>query len=407
MTEEPQKKLILIGLALITVITGIALVFALFFNRGKLILIGQAPFFVEIPNVKTITCFNDECELVLIPNQYQITIQKPQFKSQKIAVKVPLGGKTSHELNFEFIPYTQIVSDLSQVLNERNTQPFQKKLSEIQLKNWPNKGINWADLPTNFKSLTISPDATTAILDNGKTQILYNFSTQQSQLLNITTGQKVFYDQAGKTLYYIDLDAKTSRQTLYSRALSNLENPLPLTTFPRSIKNYQLIPSPDAQKILLLDTPINTVYLIDTKQKTRTSIYSQGTIASLKWLPEGDGFIIEGNGKNVLNDENADSAAATSQNQLTWFDLNSNKTLPLSIAESLKNVIPQANHQLIIASSSNNSLINYNLENGLKTQLFTFAEIPFPIRTESSSQPNEILFQSENSLYSLFLSPNP
>ena len=33
------------------------------------------------------------------------------------------------------------------------------------------QGINWADLPTNFKSLTISPDATTAILDNGKTQI--------------------------------------------------------------------------------------------------------------------------------------------------------------------------------------------------------------------------------------------
>jgi WD40 repeat protein len=394
MTEEPQKKLIMVAMAIVCVLAGCLLLFLLFLNRGKLIVIGKAPYTVEIPNVKTVTCVNDRCELSLIPKTYEVSIVKDGYTDQKLTVKIPLAGESINQLDFTFIPSVSIVADSSQIMSAASAVPYQKAFSNIQLQNWPTKPLNFGELPTTFKSFKISPDATTALLDNSKNIILYNFSTQKSQLLNITSGQNVFYDQQAKNLLYIDLDPKTSRQTLFLRPLNNLDQPQPITTFPRSFKNYQLFPSSDNQKILLLDPTLNTIYLIDSQQKTRTSLYSQQNITSLQWLAEDDGFLVEGQ-----NDPTSPI------NQLTWFDLKTSKTQQLPFNENLTNVIPEPNHQLIIASSADEAFITYNLQNGLKTKIFTLQSTPFPNRTEASSSPNEILFQSENSINRLILRP--
>jgi hypothetical protein len=103
--EETQKKIYMWGLIGIAVIGAFFLIFAVFLNRGTLVLSGSTPFTVDVGGFLTEMCTEDPCKIQLAPGDYTLALTKEGHLDIERDVNVPFMGEHIEEVAFMFEPY--------------------------------------------------------------------------------------------------------------------------------------------------------------------------------------------------------------------------------------------------------------------------------------------------------------
>lgn len=231
MNEEAQKKLYMWILIAVAVMGLLFVLWAVFLNRGTLTIQGEAPFTLNIQALQTKNCLESPCSIELAPGDYNISIQKPGFRTVETLVQVPINGEHIEEVTFEFIPIIQKVGI------EADVQAF--------------------------------PEVNVVVPELGDTPLYYeeNYIT------------------------YLAYDDVTKRQTLYLRGITedSLTEPQITTSFIRTIDEYTIVPNIEqANSIALIDQTgdEDAVYIVNMSEKSRNNIFSIAFIQNLKWINE-------------------------------------------------------------------------------------------------------------------------
>jgi hypothetical protein len=274
------------------------MVFAFFLNRGTLVIVSDAPYIVNVFAGKTAACAEDTCRIVVAPGEYNITLKKEGYKDESLKVSIPIGGEHKEEVDFEFIPYITLAS-------ENDAKLFDKPV--IDDATLPKDGIFYGD---NY-------------------------------------------------LAYLERDPGTHRLTLYLRGFQDgkLQAKTAVTSFIRDPQNYKLILSVDEQKkIALIDNTADgaTLYMIDLKEKTRTSVFSYPQILDVKWLPSSS--LDAADSGNFLFEAREQGDASSS---IFYYDTQKkdasghakDAAKKLELKTELKNVVPVSADVLIAATN--------------------------------------------------------
>ncbi|HMR01032.1 MAG TPA: PEGA domain-containing protein [Candidatus Gracilibacteria bacterium] len=229
MNEEARKKLYMWILITAAVIGLLFVLWAIFLNRGTLTIQGDAPFSVNVQALQNENCLESPCSIELAPGDYNISIQKPGFRTIERTVQVPINGEHIEEVSFEFIPVIQKVGV------EADVKAF--------------------------------PEVSVVVPELGDTPLFYeeNYIT------------------------YLAYDDATKRQTLYLRGITedSLTEPQVTTSFIRTIDEYTIIPNIEqANSIALIDQSgdEDAVYVVNMTEKSRNNIFSMAFIKDLKWI---------------------------------------------------------------------------------------------------------------------------
>lgn len=238
-TPETQKRIAL-GFVIALVVAGaFFVIFAVFLNRGKLVIVAEPPYMVEIGQIKTQACPDQTCSIDIAPGDYTITVSKQGNQDVTLKVSVPIGGEHREQVTFSFIPIITLAGD------------------EATLRYFEPPSITSADLPKDH----------------------------------------LFYDSNYVT--YLKLNPDTHRQTLYVRGIRGAElGPETIaTSFIREMKEYQIVPDIDKhQKIAVIDNTdpqSSTLYMIDLTAKSRTNLFSYPIIRDVKWFNNSEDFLFE------------------------------------------------------------------------------------------------------------------
>jgi hypothetical protein len=239
LAEETKKRIWQIIIIAVLVCGALFMVFAFFLNKGTLIISAKAPYLIDIQGIKTVTCNQDDCPVVVAPGDYSVTVQKEGYRQVDLKVSVPIAGEAKREVTFQIVPKITLLGD------------------EKTLNIFPAPVVDTKDLPQT----------------------------------------PLFYDN--NYVLYIERDAQTHRQTLYVRGIEDgkVGEKTVVTSFIRDPQNYRIISSIEKNnKIALIDNAADgsTLYMIDLKEKSRTALLTFPLISDLKWLPGTDDFIFEG-----------------------------------------------------------------------------------------------------------------
>jgi len=104
LSVETRNKIGLIVFIALFVGGALFTVFAVFYNRGTLVVNADPPFYVNVENVKGTDCTESPCKLVLAPGEYNVTFSKTGYNDERKRVNIGLFGTTSQELKFSYIP---------------------------------------------------------------------------------------------------------------------------------------------------------------------------------------------------------------------------------------------------------------------------------------------------------------
>lgn len=219
--EDVQRRIWLIGLVTAVIIGALFLIWAIFLNRGTIIVHAKGPYTITIVGIRTDNCPNDDCTSVVAPGDYTITIQKTGYKPVTQNITVPLGTPYETNVNLEFIP----------VINQVNQTASQIFTANLQL------------------------------------------TQAQFQQLGIPAATQVFFNAQGNILGYIVRDPNNFRQTLYQATVDtsgNVSQPQRVTSFLRDLQNYVILPNDSGDKVAIIDQAADqsTLYMVDEKAKT-------------------------------------------------------------------------------------------------------------------------------------------
>lgn len=245
LTEETVKKLWIIGMAAVVIIAAFWLIFVVFFNRGQLVISGEAPFTVVVGNVKTENCTESPCEITLSPGEYALEVRKEGYKTQYIDADVPIGGNYEHQVEFTFQAYIALLGE------------------EASLNYFEDPPAAELDLPEP-------------------------------------------YFVGDSYAVYLQRNRETGRQTLYYAEMINGQagEPQIATSFIRDLTDYQIYPFIEqVQKIVVVDKSQGTsaLYLIDLKESTRDNILDYPLIAGVKWLTDSQNFLFEARDEDSIS----------------------------------------------------------------------------------------------------------
>lgn len=234
------------GLIILAVLGALFVVWAIFLNRGTLTVQGQAPFIINISGVKTQSCTESPCSVVVAPGDYSISIQKAGYKTVERSVNVPIGGEHVEEVTFQFIP---VVAKLG---------------VEAELQRFAEPDILVPDLEDT----------------------------------------PVFSEESYVT--YLAFDPESKRQTLYIRGMvdGELSEPRVATSFIRTLDDYTIVPGiEEHNRIALIERTEqeSTLYMIDLAQQSRDSILSLPYMADLKWIKGSDNFLLEARAEGEID----------------------------------------------------------------------------------------------------------
>ncbi len=245
LSEETTKKLWIWGMAAVVVIAAFWLIFVVFFNQGRLVISGEAPFTVVVGNVKTENCTESPCEIKLSPGEYSVEIRKEDYKTEYLSAEVPIGGSYEQQVEFTFQAYVALLGEEA--------------------------SLNYFD------------DATTAELDLPEPYFI-----------------------GDSYAVYLQRNRETGRQTLYYAEIidGRAAEPQIATSFIRDLTDYEIYPFIESeQKIIVVDKSqgSSVLYLIDLKEKTRDNILDYPLIANVRWLNDSPNFLFEARDQDSIS----------------------------------------------------------------------------------------------------------
>lgn len=245
MNEEAQKKLYMWGLIALAIMGALFVLWATFLNRGTLTVNGDAPFIINVAGLKTESCPESPCSVVLAPGDYVISFQKAGYRTVERNVNVPIGEQVE-DVTFQFIP----------VISKRGVE----------------------------SDLHVFTDPVMSIPDLEDTPVFAekNYAT------------------------YLAFDLESKRQTLYILGLADdqLSEPRVATSFIRTIDDYTIVPGiEDHNRIALIERleEESSLYMIDLSEKSRDNILTLPYIHDMKWIKGSNNFLLEAREKGKLN----------------------------------------------------------------------------------------------------------
>lgn len=437
-------RLKIIVLSILILIGALLLIFTSFFNFGTLQINGSTPFSLIIDNGKAASCSESPCSIKLAPGQYSAIFQKNEFLDQTQEFSINLNQITSIDLQFQAVPTV----NLSGVWNPPNLQfTAADSINRLTLENNLNSinlntsAAKWNSLAQILRSqptviaFQASPDLNYLILDNGQNVFLYSLDKpDQPAVLPIRSKRFFAFSNNSESIYHLTLDPQTFRPGIFKEAIDSIvfPEPKPAATGPRvrsatptqlsiptpaspalitlvqDFPQTKLIPSPDQQKIALLDLQQNALYLFDFQNKTRQKLTEQPNLKNLLWLDE-QSFLLENRPEEQANPELWYGQLTPSSTANSNLNL---QKLPLNLNLSgLDLVYPIDSNRLLIAetSGSNSTQLNpngfqfstFNLQTQQKSLLYTVTNLPLPKRF--SYQDSEIFFLTSENIYTLNL----
>ncbi len=244
--EDVQRKLWIGGLVGGVILGGLFLIWAVFLNRGTIIIHSKAPFAFTIEGLRTENCASDTCTTVVAPGDYTVTVQKTGYKSESKKITVPLGSPYEDNISLEFIP-------------------------------------------------TISPGAQT------KDQIFPSdpaLTKDQLNHLGIGSQIQLFYNDQKNVFCYIVRNPDNFRQTLFMATIDpsgQISTPEVVTSFLRDIQSYVVVPADDGNKIAVIDRATDgaTLYVVDRQAKNRISLLTYPMIRDMRWIQGTNDFLFQ------------------------------------------------------------------------------------------------------------------
>lgn len=113
--EQLKKRRIVFVIIMLSIIT-LSIVYSMWektLNKGKIILLGDAPFELEIYETRqSMNCKASPCEVVTKRGSKSLIIKKEGKETLIIEVKVPLWRTKTQEIFFKGIPYIKEVSEI-------------------------------------------------------------------------------------------------------------------------------------------------------------------------------------------------------------------------------------------------------------------------------------------------------
>lgn len=249
--EDVQRK-IWMGALIGGLVLGVFfLIWAVFLNRGTLIIKSKAPFTLAIEGLRTETCSTDECTTVVAPGDYTVTVQKTGYKPLSKNITVPLGAPYQDAITLQFIP---VISESAE-------------LEDAAFR--PHPQLSAADL----------------------------------EKLGITASTRLFFDESKKVFAFVKRNPENYNQTLYASSLDGngqAGEPEIVTSFLRDLQNYVIVPASDGKKVAIIDLAPDqsTLYVVDREAKNRASLLTFPVIRGMRWLPQGYDFLFQARERN-------------------------------------------------------------------------------------------------------------
>jgi hypothetical protein len=438
-----------IPLLILLLLSGLGFViFAVFFNHATLHITAEAPFSVQILNLRTVDCPQTDCAITVAPGSYQIALNKPDYKTIQDAIDLKLGEDVQKSYHFELIPKIQPIGDWNSG-KDFNQKPYLlESLKRVDLTQpasfWPLLDNSLVNFPT-IQNFQIASSGNNYLLDDSKNVDLIELQQSTPEVTPIPSGQAYFYTPDNSRVIYLADDQDTLEQTLYSLRLDALPlAPQPLTTFLRKISTYQLIPNRAFTRIALLDQSNADqvgLYVVDLQNKTRKLIVSEPNIVAFKWL-END--FLNDNSQTAPTPATAPSASpiappaaatpppssASPANSIATPSFLIQKrnpvtfktelyrgsidqpTLDLSpVTNDLSDVLIVDSNQLIYTSAFGDpttatngfTFQKINLDTGNSETLFTANDLAEPTKIQYDPAGKRLLFLSGDTIYSLSL----
>lgn len=140
-TEDKKTLRVAIFLGLIVSISGLAIIWNIFLNKGSVSIDAQSPYTVEIFGEKTVQCNQNICKIGSTTGEKTLILSKEGYKSIVEDMNFPLWRTNKVVINFEIIPYIKEVSKIPQEDPQIQYQivkdegaPYYKLISDKSLK---------------------------------------------------------------------------------------------------------------------------------------------------------------------------------------------------------------------------------------------------------------------------------
>ncbi|MBD3328206.1 hypothetical protein GF340_02765 [Candidatus Peregrinibacteria bacterium] len=127
LSEVTVKRLYLWGALGFIFIAIIYLLWAIFLNKGTLLIEAETPFLATIEDVKAVSCTQSPCEIKVAPGEYILKLQKAGHYEIEEFIEIPLGGALRKQYEFMYkATWTQLdesaqLNNFTDSINEKTT----------------------------------------------------------------------------------------------------------------------------------------------------------------------------------------------------------------------------------------------------------------------------------------------
>jgi|GEM_PF-6679255 len=312
--EDVQRKLWFGGLIGALILGGLFVVWAVFLNRGTIIITSKAPYSLTLEGLRTEACSTDKCSTIVAPGNYTITVQKQGYKPVTKNITVPLGQPYEDNITLQFIPFiSQIQTPQDQIFpaNPKITKAQRAELgvgTSTQLFFDQNKKFVAYMIrdPENFRQTlylaTVSQigapvTSHSAATSQQSSPTQQSFTSQEfSNTQEISSTQNSTSSQENsQQLNTQESSAKPVPRikTPPEETTVQIGTPEVVTSFLRDLQNFVLVPNQTGEKIGIIDQAGDgsTLYVVDIKAKNRASLLNYPVIRDMRWIGGTNDFL--------------------------------------------------------------------------------------------------------------------
>ncbi len=402
----PKLKIAVLGLIVFLGI--LLLIFAVFFNKGTLLIELEPSYTVNIGGYRSFDCDANPCEISLAPGDYFIEITKNGYQAKSLSITIPFFGETTEKPQLELLPESSVLStwnpdnlDLKAALMPLNFRVSDWNTLKLILNSHP-----------NYQNFQLADER--IIIDTGSEMLAYSFESESSSSrFPLETGDQFSFAPGGQSVFALIRSRLFKNQPLVKisptdelildqestadqlEAKQQFYNQKRLAGFLQYIDQAKIIVSPKQLKVAIIDQGSpdeHNLYIIDLELQQRQKALTAAAIYDFNWLSD-TGYLVEYRDPSLLVDKIALGDTITDQLE----------TIPMQT--TLQATLILSEQSLIYAEALNQGfrLKRLNLTDMSESVLVTFSSLTPPDRIELSNQPDQILALINNNVYSLKL----
>lgn len=238
MPDFLKKKLVWFVLGIVFLVIG-WIGFTVFLQQSRITVIAPSPYTIGLDGQQTIPCEKEKCSVTVTPGNHTVVFVKAGYRDITEALEIAPGQEVLRQPSFEFIP----------VLNEE-----------------PNMLIPSVNTPRNA------------------------WQEKMVQELGSKLPRGTVFSFEDTFIFYMQPNAAAvGIQSLFAQDDSG--EPQLLSSFPRLLKKYQIIPDMEKHhKVLVIDQTYgrSSLYLVDADTKSRLLVAEYPFVSGARWLINGD-----------------------------------------------------------------------------------------------------------------------